>query len=50
MINEVIGDKEDVLVMSDAKHFYDLIDNDFLERSLELRNKSKLDIKMLFPS
>ncbi len=50
MLNEVIQDKEDMNVISDSQHFNDLIDNDFLEKSLAIRNKYHLNIKMIFPS
>jgi hypothetical protein len=37
-------------VLSDHSYFYDVIDNQFLEKSLELRKKYKLNTKMLFPA
>lgn len=49
MFNEIINDKKDMYVISDHKYFYDVVDNQFLERSLEIRKKNKLKIKMLFP-
>ena len=49
MIREIMSDKENVNIMSDGQHFYDLIDNDFLEKTLELRQKKKLSVQLLFP-
>lgn len=50
MFNEIISDKKDMYVMSDHRYFYDVIDNQFLEKSLETRKKNKLKTKMLFPT
>ncbi len=49
MFNEIINDEKNMYVMSDHKYFYDVIDNQFLEKSLEIRKKNKLITKMLFP-
>lgn len=48
--SELIYDKEDIYIMSDGQHFYDLIDNDFLEQSVNLRSKNNINVKLLFPS
>jgi len=50
MFEEILSDKKDVYVMSDHRYFYDVIDNQFLEKSLEARKKHKLHTKMLFPT
>jgi len=50
MLSEIKKDKQDVHIMSDGQHFYELIDNDFLEKTLELRNKKKLNVQLLFPT
>lgn len=50
MFNEIISDKKDMYVMSDHRYFYDVIDNQFLERSLKIRKTNKLKTKMLFPT
>jgi hypothetical protein len=50
MFDEILSDKKDVFVMSDHRYFYDVIDNQFLEKSLEVRKKYKLKTKMLFPT
>ena len=50
MFEEIIRDKKDTYVISDHRYFYDVIDNQFLERSLEVRKKNKLKTKMLFPT
>ena len=50
MFDEILWDKKDMYVLSDHSYFYDVIDNQFLERSLELRKKHKLNTKMLFPA
>jgi len=49
MISEIKKDKEDIAIMSDGQHFYELIDNDFLEKTLDLRQKKKLHVQLLFP-
>ena len=49
MLSEIKLDKEDISIMSDGQHFYELIDNDFLEKTIELRNKKKLNVQLLFP-
>jgi hypothetical protein len=36
--------------MSDGQHFYDLIDNDFLEKSLDIREKHKIAMRLIFPA
>lgn len=48
--NEIKQDKKDACILSDGQHFYDLIDNDFLETSLDIRKRYKLTIRMIFPS
>lgn len=50
MLSEIKKDQQDIVIMSDGQHFYELIDNDFLEKTLELRNKKKLNVKLLFPT
>lgn len=50
MLSEIKKDQHDIAIMSDGQHFYELIDNDFLEKTLELRNKKKLNVKLLFPA
>ena len=50
MLSEIIKDKMNVNIMSDGQHFYDLIDNNFLEKSLEIRKKYHLEISMIFPT
>lgn len=50
MFEEIIRDKKDTYVISDHRYFYDVIDNQFLEKSLEIRKKYKLKTKMLFPT
>jgi sugar-specific transcriptional regulator TrmB len=42
MLSEIKQDLADIAIMSDGQHFYELIDNDFLEQSLELRNKKNV--------
>ncbi len=49
MINEIVSDKQNIFVMCDSRYFYDLIDNQFLEKTLEMRQKNNLTAKMLFP-
>lgn len=49
MIDEIIRDAQDMYILCDSRHFYDLIDNQFLERSLAIRKKHNLTVKMLFP-
>ena len=49
MTNEIIKDETNTFVISDAQHFYDLIDNEFLERSLKMRQHKNLTIQMVFP-
>lgn len=48
--NEIIQDRTDIWIMSDGQHFYDLIDNDFLERSLVMRKQYGIHVSLLFPS
>jgi len=48
--NEIKQDKVDVALMSDGQHFYDLIDTDFLEKSLDIRKKYKIHMRLIFPS
>lgn len=48
--NEIKQDKKDVSLMSDGQHFYDLIDNDFLEKSLDIRGKYKITMRLIFPT
>lgn len=50
MLSEIKKDAEDIAIMSDGQHFYELIDNDFLEKTLDLRNKKKLHVQLLFPT
>jgi hypothetical protein len=49
MFDEIINDRKNMYVMSDHKYFYDVVDNQFLEKFLERRKKNKLITKMLFP-
>ena len=48
--NEIKQDRKDVALMSDGQHFYDLIDNDFLEKSLDIRNKHNITMRLIFPT
>jgi hypothetical protein len=50
MLSEIRQDKKDLSIMSDGQYFYELIDNNFLEQSLELRNKKNIGVRLLFPS
>ncbi len=50
MMRELIEDQEDIYMMSDGQHFHDLIDNNFLEKSLHIRQKYSLTVQMMFPS
>jgi hypothetical protein len=50
MMRELIEDQEDIYMMSDGQHFHDLIDNNFLEKSLHIRQKYNLTVQMMFPS
>lgn len=50
IINEVLQDKKDMNIISDSQHFNDLIDNNFLEKSLEVRNSHNLNVRMIFPA
>lgn len=49
MLNEVMKDKKNMYVISDSQHFYDLIDNNFLEESHKIRQKNKIEVQMVFP-
>ena len=48
--NEIKQNKHDVALMSDGQHFYDLIDNDFLEKSLDIRKKHAITMRLIFPT
>ena len=50
MMNEIKKDKNDVAIMSDGQHFYSLIDNDFLDKTLDLRRKKGIKVRLLFPT
>ena len=50
MLAEIKKDQQDVSIMSDGQHFYELIDNNFLEKTLELRKKKELKVQLLFPT
>lgn len=50
MLAEIKQDASDIAIMSDRQHFYELIDNNFLEQSLDLRNKKNVNVRLLFPS
>lgn len=50
VLNEIKKDGVDISIMSDGQHFYELIDNDFLEQTLDLRRKKKIAVRMMFPS
>jgi hypothetical protein len=50
VLNEIKADASDISIMSDGQHFYELIDNDFLEQTLDLRRKQKISVRMMFPS
>lgn len=50
MLSEITHDRTDVCMMSDGQHFYDLIDNDFLEKSLATREKYHIKVQMIFPT
>jgi len=50
MVHEMITDREDVALVSDGQHFYDLIDNDFLDKSLLMRQKYNVSVRMMFPT
>lgn len=49
MMTEIMQDKLDVSIISDGQHFYDLVDNDFLEKTLTIRQKNQVSIRMMFP-
>jgi hypothetical protein len=49
MMTEIMQDKVDVSIISDGQHFYDLVDNDFLEKTLTIRQKNQVSIRMMFP-
>ena len=49
VLNEMVQDRKHITIMSDGQHFYDLIDNDFLEQSVEIRRQTKIDVRMMFP-
>lgn len=48
--SELINDKQNIYIMSDGQHFYDLVDNEFLESSVKLRKSNNIKVKLLFPS
>lgn len=48
--SELIYDKENIYIMSDGQHFYDLVDNEFLESSVQLRKQNNIKVRLLFPS
>lgn len=50
MLNEIKKDALDISIMSDGQHFYELVDNDFLEKTLNLRQKKNLKVKLMFPA
>jgi predicted DNA-binding transcriptional regulator len=50
MMTEILQDHVDIYMMSDGQHFYDLIDTDFLETSLSIRQHSNISIQMIFPT
>jgi len=50
MLNEIKKDKNDVSIMSDGQHFYSLVDNDFLDKTLILRRKQGIKVRLLFPT
>ena len=50
MLSEIKKDKKNISIMSDGQHFYELVDNEFLEESLELRNKKELWVRLIFPT
>ncbi len=49
MMQEMLHDRKSIMVTSDWQHFYDLVDNEFLEQSLALRNKYRISVQLLFP-
>ena len=50
VLNEIKQDRQDAALMSDGQHFYDLIDNDFLEKSVDIRQRYKIRLRMIFPA
>jgi hypothetical protein len=50
VVSEIKQDKQDVKILSDGQHFYDLIDNNFLEDSLTRRQKYGIKVSLLFPT
>ena len=50
VVSEIKNDKKDVKILSDGQHFYDLIDNNFLEDSLTWRKKYGITVSLLFPT
>lgn len=49
VLNEAKISKSDISILSDGQHFYELIDNDFLEQSITLREKHNITVRMIFP-
>lgn len=49
VVKEIKDDKNNVQILSDGQHFYDLIDNNFLEESLTWRKKYDITVSLLFP-
>jgi len=49
MMSEIIKDGQNVSIISDGQHFYELIDNELLEKSLKMRKENNLTISMIFP-
>lgn len=50
VLNELKQDKKDIALMSDGQHFYDLIDNDFLEKTIQIRKKNNIHVRLIFPT
>lgn len=50
VLNEIKQDANNISIMSDGQHFYELIDNNFLEQTLDLRRKKNINVRMIFPS
>ncbi|USN57478.1 MAG: hypothetical protein H6766_03425 [Candidatus Peribacteria bacterium] len=50
VLNEIKQDGADISIMSDGQHFYELIDNNWLEQTLDLRRKKNIGVRMMFPS
>jgi predicted transcriptional regulator len=50
VMNEIKQDRSNVNIMSDAQHFGDLIDNNLLESTLEIRKRYRIHTRLIFPT